>query len=367
MRLRRGILLGFGVAVMALAPARAAEPIKIGIILPYAPPFRLYAKSLETAMRMALSEHGSKVAGRPITLIFENDENKPPQAIAKAEKLTSGNKVDVLIGGLASNLAIPIAPIATRTRTPLIVVNGGADMLTGKRCSPWVLRVSFSNDQMIRDSGNWIFRQGYKTADVMAPDYVGGRTVITSFKKAYIKAGGKIVGESYAPFRTKDFRPYLAQAKAAKPDTIYAFFPGSMGIQFVIQYNKLGLRQQIPLTGPAWTVSPLIIGKQGMAAVGFKGPINYVPGLDNAANKKFRAAFKKRTGRDPDEVTVNGYDAIQIAVGALKKLGGKTSDKKAIMAAMRRVRYNGPRGPMRIDPRTNNIIQNIYMVEVENV
>lgn len=353
-------------AIAAPSFAMAADPIKVGVILPYAPPFGLYAKSLETSMNMALAEHGGKVAGREIKLIFENDNNKPPEAIAKARKLLSGEKVDVLIGGLSSHLAVPIAPLADRAKTPLIIINAGADILTGKRCSPWVVRVSFSNDQFVRDSGSWVLKQGYKTAYVMAPDYVGGRNIITSFKRAYTKAGGKIVGEAYAPFSTKDFGPYLAKAKAAKPDTIYVFFPGGMGIQYVIQYDKFGLKGQIPLTGTAWTVSPLFVGKQGLSAVGFKGPINYVPTLDNPANKKFVAAFKEKTGRVPDEVTVNGYDAIQMLVLAFQKLGGKTGDKKAIVDALRSVSYDGPRGPMRIDPKTNNVIQNIYMVEVVN-
>ena len=367
MRFLRISLLVLSASTIGALPARAADPIRIGVIMPYAPPFGIYSRSLETAMRMALSEHGSKVAGRPITLIFRNDGNKPPQAIAKAKRLISGRKVDILIGGLSSDLAIAIAPIAVRTKTPFIVVNAGADMLTGKGCSPWVVRVSFSNDQMIRDSGKWIYDQGYKTAYVMAPDYFGGHNILSSFQKAYRAAGGRIVGESYVPFDTKNFGPYLVKARAAKPETIFAFFPGRMGIRFVVQYNKHGLRKQIPLTGPAWTVSPLFAGKHGAAAVGYKGPINYVPSLDNPANRKFRAAFKKRAGREPDEVTINGYDAIQMVVAALKSLKGKTGNKKAILAALRGVRYDGPRGPMRIDPKTNNIIQNIYMVEVENV
>ncbi len=358
------LVSAFAGTALAWAPAQAADPIKIGVILPYAPPFTIYAKSLETSMKMALEENGGKVAGREVKLIFENDGNKPPEAIAKARKLINSDKVDVLIGGLSSNLAIPIAAIGSRAKTPTIIINGGADMLTGKRCSPWVVRVSFSNDQIVRDSGAWMVKQGYKTAYLMSADYVGGRNIMSSFKRAYTKAGGKIVGEGYAPFSTKDFGPYLAKAKAAKPDTIYVFFPGGMGIQFVIQYDKFGLKGQIPLTGTAWTVSPLFVNRQGKSAIGFKGPINYVPGLDNPANKKFSAAFKAKTGRDVDEVTINGYDAINMLFLAFKKLDGKTSDKKAIIQALGSVSYDGPRGPLKIDPKTHNIIQNIYMVEV---
>lgn len=346
-------------------PAAAAE-YKIGVILPYAPPFGIYATSMETAMRMALAEHNGKAGGLDIKLIFENDNNKPPEAVSKAKKLISDDKVDLLMGGLTSGLAIPIAPIAIRGKTPLVIINAGADMLTGKRCSPYVIRVSFSNDQIVRDSGPWLFKKGYKRIYAMAADYVGGHDLVKNFKGPFEKAGGKIVGEDYPPFSTKDFGPYLAKARAAKPDAIYVFFPGGMGIQFVKQYDKFGLKGQIQLTGPAWTVGPLLAPAQGLSGVGFKGPINYIPQLDNESNAKFRAAFKEKTKRDPDEVTINGYDAVKMVIQALDKLGKKPKDGTAMIEALRSLTYNGPRGPMRIDPKTNNVIQNIYMVEVIN-
>ncbi len=346
-------------------PAAAAE-YKIGVILPYAPPFGIYAKSMEAAMKMALAEHKGKAGGLDIKMIFENDNNKPPEAVSKAKKLINDDKVDLLMGGLTSGLAIPIAPIAVRGKTPLVIINAGADMLTGKRCSPYVIRVSFSNDQIVRDSGPWLFKNGVKRVYAMAADYVGGHDLVKNFKGPFEKAGGKVIGEDFPPFSTKDFGPYLAKAKAAKPDAIYVFFPGGMGIQFVKQYDKFGLKDQILLTGPAWTVGPLLAPAQGLSGVGFKGPINYIPQLENAANAKFRAAFKAKMKRDPDEVTINGYDAVKMVIQALDKIGKKPKDGKAMIEALRSITYNGPRGPMRIDPKTNNVIQNIYMVEVVN-
>ncbi len=345
------------------------EPIKIGIVLPFAPPFELYSKSMELSMKLAVEEVGGAVAGRKIELIFENDENKPPQAIAKAKKLITSDRVHILMGGLASNLALAIHPEAVAAQQPTVMINAGHASITGKDCSPWVVRVSFSNEQIIRDSGPWVFTKlGHKTAYVMSLDYAGGREIIDIFKREYTKAGGKVLGEAFAPFGVKDFGPYLAEAKKANPETVYVFFPGGPAIQFVVEYDKFGLHGQIPLTGPAWSVGPLFVDKQGKAAIGFKGPINYVPSLDNAVNKKFVDAFRAKSGgRDPDEVTINGYDAVHMVALALKSLGGKTDDKKAIMEAIRKVQYNGPRGPMRIDPKTNNIVQNIYMVEVKEI
>lgn len=363
-RLALATVAAAATATLAGAPAVAqGEPIKIGIILPYAPPFNVYAESLEVAMKLALEERGGKVAGREIKLIFENDENKPPQVVAKAKKLIA-EKVDIIMGGLATNLALPLHAEAVAASQPTIIINAGHADITGKACSPWVVRVSFSNDQIIRDSGPWMFKKGFKSAFVMAPDYAGGREIIEYFKQGFTKAGGKIVGEAFPPLATKDYGPYIAQAKAAKPDVVYVFFPGGNAIQFVVEYDKFGLRGEIPLAGPAWTVSPLFIGRQGKAALGFMGPINYVPSLDNAVNKKFVAAFRAKTNRDPDEVSINGYDAVHMAWLALDAVKGNTQDKKAMMEAYRKVNWAGPRGPMKIDPKTNNIIQNIYMIQV---
>ncbi len=351
------------------APALAQSgPIKIGIVLPFAPPFEIYSRGMETTIKMALDEVGGAVAGRKIELLFENDENKPVQALAKAKKLITGDRVDVLLGGLASNLALPIHQEAVAAQQPTIIINAGVGSITGKDCSPWVMRVSFSADQIIRDSGAWLFKRGYKRAVVMTADYAGGREVADTFKREFARAGGAIVGEIYAPFATKDFGPYFAQAKGAKPDMIYAFFPGGMAIQFVGEYDRFGLKGQIPLTGPAWTVGPAFLEKQGKAALGFVGPINYVPSLDNPANRRFAAEYRKRTGgREPDEITVNGYDAMHMVAAGLKAVDGKTDDKRALMEAIRKADYSGPRGPMRIDPRTNNVIQNVYMIEVREV
>jgi branched-chain amino acid transport system substrate-binding protein len=363
-RLALAAVAAAATTTLAGMPALAqGGPIKIGIILPYAPPFNVYAESLETAMKMALEERGGSVAGRKIELIFENDENKPPQVVAKAKKLIA-EKVDILMGGLATNLALPLHAEAVAASQPTVIINAGHADITGKACSPWVVRVSFSNDQIIRDSGPWMFKKGFKSAFVMAPDYAGGREIIEYFKQGFTKAGGKIVGEAYPPLTAKDYGPFIAQAKAAKPDVVYVFFPGGNAIQFVVEYDKFGLRGEIPLAGPAWTVSPLFIGRQGKAALGFMGPINYVPSLDNAVNKKYVEAYRAKTKRDPDEVSVNGYDAIHMAWLALDAVKGNTTDKKAMMEAYRKVKWAGPRGPMTIDPKTNNIVQNIYMIQV---
>ena len=299
--------------------------------------------------------------------MIEDDENKPPTAIAKSKKLILSDKVDVVIGGLASNLAVPMAPVMIENKVPFIVVNAGASVLTQSQCSPWVVRISFSNDQIVRPSGKWLYDRGYKSAYIMAADYTGGHDIARNFQQSFEAVGGKIVGTDFAPLNTTDFGPHLAKAKAANADTVFNFFPGALAIQFVKQYHQFGLRSDKPLSGPVWTVSPIFAQAQKEAAIGFVGSINYIYTLDNPENKKFVAAYRDKSGGQvPDEVSVNGYDAIKVLVRALKALNGKTDDKAAIVREFVKVSYDSTRGPIAIDPKTNNVVQNIYMVEVRD-
>jgi branched-chain amino acid transport system substrate-binding protein len=356
-----------GALAAAATAALAADPIKIGVVLPYVPPFGVYSKAVEITMKMALEEEGGAVAGRKIELLFEDDENKPPTAIAKSKKLILNDKVDVVIGGLASNLAVPMAPVMIENKIPFVVVNAGASVLTQSQCNPWVVRISFSNDQIVRPSGKWLYDRGIKTAYIMAADYTGGHDIARNFQQAFEAVGGKVVGTDFAPLNTTDFGPHLAKAKAAKADTVYNFFPGALAIQFVKQYHQFGLKSDKRLTGPVWTVSPIFAAAQKEAAIGFVGPINYIYTIDTPENKRFVEAYRAKSGGQvPDEVSVNGYDAVKFTVKALAALNGKTDDKAAFMREFVKVSYTGPRGLIQIDPKTHNVIQDIYMVEVRD-
>lgn len=366
--MRSRAFLALIVAAMFSGPVHAEAPIKIGVLLPFNSVFGLYSTGMVEAMKIALEEEGGKVAGRPVELVVENDDNQPPEGLSKTKKLILSDQVDLLIGGMASHVAIAISPYAIQQKTPLIIVNAGADVLTGKHCSPWVIRVSFSSRQIAAPGGPWFFEKGYKNIYLITADYSGGRTILEAFKETFVKAGGTIVGEAYTPYQeTRDWAPYLAKAKAANPDAIYVFYAGGEAISFVKQYDQFGLRGQIPLVGTAWTVSPLFMPAEGKAALGFVGTINYVPSLSTPENKKFKAAYEARTKQSVHEIAVQAYDAMKIALLGLKAVNGRTDDKSALARSISQVSYASPRGPLKIDPKTNNVIQNIYVVEAKEV
>ena len=353
-------------AIAAASPTVAVEPIRIGVLLPSSGVYGGLGKDQVLALEMGFDDFGREVAGRPVELIRADTESKPTAGLAQFKKLVLKDKVDMVVGIIGSNVAGAVRDFAHNAEVPLIISNAGNDQITGERCSPWILRASFSNSQINRHMGPWMAAQGYRKVFLMAFDYAAGHQMMDTFREGFENAGGVIVGAEYPPLgETKDFGPYLAKAKAADPDAVYVFFAGGPAIKFVKEWAAFGLKDEIVLAGAGWLTSALYIDKQGEDAVGTFGILNYVPSIDTPENRVFQEKFRAAHGRPGSEFGVAAYDAARLIVEALRATGGKTDDRKALVDAMHRIRFDGPRGPFRIDPVTNNVIQNIYIFEVE--
>ena len=357
---------GLAAAAIAggLATGAAAEPIKIGVVLPFSGVYASLGGEIIQGMELGFATFGDEVAGRPIVLITEDSEVKPNTGLAKAKKLVFQDHVDMLVGPVASNVANALRDFVHGEQIPLLIPNAGNNLLTGERCSRWVIRTSFSNAQITRGMGPWMVAQGYASVYLIAADYAAGHQMMDAFHETYVGAGGSVVGEAYPPLRgTKDFGPFLAQIKATAPSAVFAFFAGGQAIQFVKQYKEFGLDETIKLAGAGWLTSPLYVDVQGEAAAGILGILNYVPGIDSPENAAFQAAYREAYGRTASEFAVQGYDTARLIVEALRARGGETADKAALVAAIHGVAFTGPRGPLRIDPATTNIIQDIHIFE----
>jgi branched-chain amino acid transport system substrate-binding protein len=347
--------------------ARAAEPIRVGLLMPYsAGPYVPLANETAESLAMALEESGMEVAGRQIVVLKEDTTHKPDVALAKAKKLVFEDKADILVGPIGSNELGALFAFAAGSHIPLIIPNAGDNEATGEKCSPWVMRTSFSNDQIVREMGPWLVKQGVKTAAVIAFDYVTGHQTMDGFKRTFTEAGGTIVGEQYPPFGPiGDFGPYLTKIKEQKPDAVFTFFAGPPATALVKQFSEFGLKESIKLTGAGWLISPLNLPGEGDAAAGVIGILNYVPAIDNPVNKAFQAKFQAKYNRTASEFAAQGYDTGKLIYAALKANGGETADKAALVKALHEVSVEGTRGPLKIDPRTNNIIQDIYIYEAK--
>lgn len=352
-----------GISTIALAMAAglglagtAWAETTVGLLLPYSGTYAALGNDITDGFSLALEEAGRS---GDIKIVKEDTEAKPPVGLAKARKLVLEDNVDVITGVVSSAVLGAIRDFIDGAEVPLIVANAGNDEATGANCSPYITRVSFSNSQVNRPMGEWMAAQGIKKVYTLAPDYAAGHQMIDAFTAAFKAAGGEVVGAEYTPFgQTSDFGPYLTNAKSSGADAIYVFYAGGEAISFVKQYGSFG--KEIPLYGSGFLTSPLYVAAEGDAAIGVTAALHYVPTLDTPENKAFVEAFAAKFGRKPSEYSVQGYDAGRALLAAMD--AGAT-DRASIAAALPKVSYTGPRGPLEIDPATNNIVQNIYIYE----
>ena len=342
--------LAAGVGLGGLAQAETS----VGLLLPYSGTYAALGNEITDGFTFALKQAGRE---GDFKITREDTQVKPPVGLAMARKLVMQDKVDVMVGAVSSGVLGALRDFVDGARVPMIVANAGNDAATGKDCSAYITRVSFSNSQVNRPMGQWLFDQGITKIYTLAPDYAAGHQMIDAFAAAFKKAGGEIVGGEYTPFgKTSDFGPYLTTAKSSGAQGIYVFYAGGEAISFVKQYGSFGL--DLPLFGSGFLTSPLYVKAEGDAAVGVTTALHYVPTLDTPANTEFVKAFKAQFGRTPSEFAVQGYDAARVLIEAVD--AGAT-DRASLAKAIPAVSYAGPRGPLKIDPATNNIIQNVYV------
>ena len=355
---RLGILAAAAVIAATSGVAAAAE-YKVGLLLPFSGVYAGLGSHIENGFALGLDHFGGDLGDNTVTTLREDTEAKPAVGLVKAKKLVLQDKVDVIAGVVSSAVLGGIRDFMHNSQVPLLVANAGNDLMTGEKCSPYVIRVSFSNSMINRPMGTWLAEQGVKKVYLMAPDYAAGHQMMKAFKNTFTAAGGEIVGEAYPPLRgTKDYGSYLSALKTSGADAAYVFFAGGAAIDFVKQYRDFGLAKDIPLYGAGFLTSAAYVQVQGEAADGIVASLHYVPVLDNEENRRFQTAYQAKYGKVGSEFAVQGYDAAHLIVEAIKSAG---SDKEAFKQALSKVSFNGPRGPLKIDPATNNVIQNIYV------
>ena len=331
---RKTSTLAAALAVLALSlPAYAADPIKIGVLLPSSGVFAGLGGDQTLALEMGFDDFGREVAGRPIELIPADTESKANSGLAQFKKLVFKDEVDIVVGIISSAVAGAVRDTAHNAKVPLIISNAGNNPLTGEQCSPWILRTSFSNSQIVREMGPWMAAKGYNNVFLMAFDYAAGHQMMDAFREGFVAAGGNIAGEEFPPLgETKDFGPYLAKVKAAKPDAAFVFFAGGPAIKFVKEWAAFGLKGEVTLAGAGWLNSALYVKKQGMDAEGALGILNYVPSIDTPENAAFQENFRATHGRD----------GLGVRGGRLRQRaphrGGAEGDRR------RHRRQGGPRG-----------------------
>ena len=337
------------------------EKLKIGFILSDSGTFAPLSENIKNGFKLYLEQNGNKLGDREVELIFEDDEANPQVALRKYKKLVGSDKVDFLVGPISSSVVYALRDEVDKDKVILIDANAAANDISWDQKSDYVIRASFSNWQNGSSAGAYIADNIGKNAVVLAPDYPAGQEVASGFKAAFEAAGGKVVKEIFPKLGTNDFATYLTDISQTNPDVVYAFFTGSDGIRFVQQYSDFGLKGKIPLTGPMEFGDLLIVEPAGEAAEGIVSGIIYSPWIENEENKKFVEGYENMFNKLPNTFSVQGYDSALIIDKAIKEAG--SVDTEELIKVLKGISFDSPRGPITIDSKTNNPIQNFYIVE----
>src|SRR6266404_4731147 len=274
-----------GAMALALAqPAAAADSIKIGFVSTFSGPTAVIGNDMRNSFELALDHMGRKMGGKPVEVIYEDDQQKPDVGKQKTEKLIQSDKVDFIAGYIWSNVLLASLKTAVDAKTFLISANAGPSQLAGELCSPYVFSTSWQNDQTPQAVGLYMNQKGVKSVFLIGPNYAAGKDMLAGVKSTF---KGQIIGQELTRWPDQlDFSAELSKARAAKPDAIFAFYPGGAGVQFVTQYAQSGLKGQIPLY-TAFTIDSLSLPRLKDLAIGVPGAQQWVRDLPNAANKKF--------------------------------------------------------------------------------
>lgn len=358
MKLKLALSIGTALVALGVAGAQAQEPIKIGIVSVLSGPQAALGQQLRDGFQLAVDQMGGKLGGRPVQITVIDDELKPDVAVGKVRGFVEGGKVDFVVGPVFSNILGAIAKPVLDSGAVLISPNAGPSTLAGKGCHQNFFVTSYQNDQVHEVLGKYAQDQGFKRAYIMAPNYQAGKDSLAGFKN-YFK--GEVVDEVYVPLNQLDFSAELAKIASAKPDVVFAFMPGGLGVNLVKQWSQAGLQGKIPFLS-AFTVDESTLPAQQDAAVGLFGGMTWAPNMDNPQNKKFVADYEAAYKIVPGSYAMQAYDAALLIDSAVKGAGG-TADKDKLRAAIKKADFKSLRGNFKFNSN-GYPIQDFYLVKV---
>ena len=345
----------------------AKDALKLGVLLPYSKVYAVLGDHITKGMELYFDGVGYTAGGRKIELLKEDDENDAQTGLRKTRKFIESDKVDMVTGFVNTGIAYAVRDLLHSTKTVTIVSNAGGNALTRKNKSPYLFRTSFSSWQPSYPMGEYVYQNVAKKVVIVAADYAFGKESAEAFKQLFVKSGGQVLAEVYAPLGTNDFGAYLAQVAKAKPEAVYGFFSGSDAVRFVKQFDEYGLKKNVKITSAGFMLEEDVLPAQGKAALGGISGLHWAMSLDNPENKKFVEDYKKKHNAVPSVFAMQGYDTARVIVESVNQLQGDTSNKDKLTETIKGLKFNSPRGKFEFDPETNNVVQNIYIREVKDV
>ena len=356
-------------ALMSLSAPAAfaadAAPFKIGFILPMTGQSASTGKQIEAAVKLWQAQNGTTVAGRKVEVIVKDDAGVADTTRRIAQEMVVNDKIDVLAGFGLTPLAFATAPIATQSKTPMVVTAAATSAITEQ--SPYIVRTSFTLPQVSVSIAEWAAKHGIKKVVTFVADYGPGIDAEKFFKSQFKLNGGEITGEIRSPLRSPDFAPFLQKVADLKPDAVFVFLPSGQGAAFMKQFGERGLdKSGIKLIATGDVTDDDQLNDMGDVALGVVTSHHYSAAHPSAMNKKFVAAFEAANRFRPNFMAVAGYDGMHLIYNALATTKG-AGGGDALLAAMKGQIFESPRGQILIDAQTRDIVQDVYIRKVERV
>lgn len=350
--------------VMALACATQAAwaDVKVGFLATLSGPSADVGRDQLDGFSLALEQLGGKLGGVAATMIKEDDQQKPEVAISALSKLLERDKVDVVMGLTFANVLMALQAKIAATDVPFVGSVAGPSTVAGAQCKPNYFVTSWQSDVPAEAVGKYLADKGIKRISTLTPNFQGGKDKIAGLKRFY---KGEVADEIYTPLNQMDFSAELTRISAAKPEAVFAFYPGGLGVTFVRQYQQAGLLGKIPLYTTS-TIEGTALDAMGAAAIGAIVGDTWTPGHPSEESRRFVEAFRKKYNRLPSAFAAFSYDAAMALDAAVRSVKGNTSNRKAFTQAIASASFKSVRGPFRFGPN-NFPVQNYHVYQVANV
>lgn len=345
--------------LLTVGGAAAQDKIRIGLIYTLSGPPAALGQQSKNAFELAVKHLGGKMGGKEVELFVADDELKPDLAIQKVRALIERDKVDFVVGPIFSNVLVAIHKPVMEGGKIFISTNAGASSFAGAACNPNFFVTSYQNDQNFETLGKVATDKGYKRVYAMVPNYQAGKDALAGFKRTY---KGEIVEESLVPLNNLDFQADLSKINATKPDALFTFMPGGLGISLIKQFNQAGLKGKVPILS-AFTADEATLPALQDAAEGIFGALTWAPNMDNPQNKKFVAEYEAAYKAVPASYAMQAYDAAMLINSAVVALKGDVSKTAAVSAELKKANFTSLRGPFKFNVN-GYPIEDFYLTKV---
>ncbi|CAD5369677.1 Leu/Ile/Val-binding protein homolog 6 [Rubrivivax sp. A210] len=366
MRNRRtflAVLAPAAFAALVASPAQAqGEVLKIGVILPLTGTLASSGRQIEGAIKLWLAQHGNKVAGRTVQLIVRDDGTLPDTTRRLAQEMVVNDKVVALAGFGITPSALASAPIATQSKTPMVVMAAATSAIT--EASPYIVRTSFTLPQAAVGIAEWAAKNGIRKTVTLVADYGPGFDAEKYFAERMLLNGGQVVEKLRTPLRGPDFAPALQKVRDIKPDALFVFLPAGQGAAFMKQFAERGLdKSGIRLIATGDVTDDDQLADMGDVALGVVSSHHYSAAHTSAMNRKFVADYMALNKFRPNFMAVGGWDGMRVLYKALEASKGAGGD--ALLAAMKGQLFESPRGQVLIDAQTRDVVHDMHIRRVE--